>query len=364
MDYDRRSLFVASALLMTSGCARASGDTDDTASADKATGPGRLPRRQPRNWQDFKAIYLHGEGRIIDSGNGGISHSEGQGYGMLLAEHAGDLDAFDRMLRWTDETLARPDVALFRWRYAPNEAVSVADPNNATDGDILIAWALVRAHARWQRPDHLRRARQIILAIRNKLIHGVAGRSLLLPAMTGFVAPDRTTVNPCYYVWPALDAFRRVDGAQAWDILIKDGERLAVDARFGPMKLPCDWIDVMASGAVVPAAAKPPRFGFDAIRVPLYQAAGNRRSLTTDVVAYWRGLAGRGADIPAWIDVRTGEQAPYALSAGGLAVVGRVLGTNGASLAGMSSSPGSDYYSDVLALLSQSLFTRGARSAP
>ena len=50
-------------------------------------------------WPAFKARYMAPEGRIVDTGNGGISHSEGQGYGMLLAEAAGDRAAFDRLWR-------------------------------------------------------------------------------------------------------------------------------------------------------------------------------------------------------------------------------------------------------------------------
>nr|WP_301540442.1 glycosyl hydrolase family 8 [Proteus mirabilis] len=36
-------------------------------------------------WQQFKARYITPEGRVIDSANQNISHSEGQGYGMLMA---------------------------------------------------------------------------------------------------------------------------------------------------------------------------------------------------------------------------------------------------------------------------------------
>ena len=359
MDFDRRALLLATSLLLTSGCAKANGDTvrqpdkprrGKPAAVPAASAPTIAPPATLEDWLHFKASYLQADGRIVDTGNGGISHSEGQGYGMLFAEHANDQEAFNSLSGWTEQVLARKDVALFSWRYAPAEAVPVADTNNATDGDILIAWALMRAHRRWHRPEYGARAAQIRAAISANLIRRQAGRTLLLPALTGFVAPGRTTVNPSYYIWPALDLFRKADGAaSAWAALIADGERLAGETRFGPSHLPSDWIDVADTGVVGPAAGKPPRFGFDAVRVPLYQTMGGRRALAADAIGYWRKLVDSGASIPAWVDVVTGETAPYALSAGGMAVVRRLTGSTAAG----SQNATRDYYSDALSLLAQ-----------
>ena len=138
--------------------------------------------------------------------------------------------------------------------------------------------------------------------------------------------------------------------ASRWDALIADGERLAREARFGPFKLPCDWIDVLDGGTVVPAAGKPPRFGFDALRPPLYQLLGGRRPLTSDAAIYWRDLVDRGGRVPASIDVVTGERAEYALSDGGMAIVRRSLGV---AAPAAKQSRATDYYSDVLSLLAQ-----------
>jgi endoglucanase len=91
-------------------------------------------------WTAFRQIYLSGDGRIVDNGNGGISHSEGQGYGMVLATLVGDRPR-SRPCGWTERTLLRGDVALFAWRYDPRAPNPVADTNNASDGDMLIAWA-------------------------------------------------------------------------------------------------------------------------------------------------------------------------------------------------------------------------------
>jgi endo-1,4-beta-D-glucanase Y len=36
-------------------------------------------------WTSFKSDFLSKDGRIIDNGNGGVSHSEGQGWGVCFS---------------------------------------------------------------------------------------------------------------------------------------------------------------------------------------------------------------------------------------------------------------------------------------
>ena len=45
------------------------------------------------------------DGRIVDDANGDVSHSEGQGYGMLLAVFNDDRQSFAEMWEWTSENL-------------------------------------------------------------------------------------------------------------------------------------------------------------------------------------------------------------------------------------------------------------------
>lgn len=310
MITDRRS-FVGGLLIagMLPGCARAG-------PVPVGSGP----------WRAFAGRFLAADGRIVDSGNGGISHSEGQGYGMLLAEAAGDRDSFDRVWGWTSRTLKRPDMSLYSWRFDPAAPNGVSDTNNATDGDIGIAWALLRAARRWGASDYAAQSAAIRKAIRGNLVRQVGPRTVLLPGLQGFERSGSITLNPSYYVWPALDAFAAADGAAAWSGVIRGGERLILDARFGAAQLITDWVDVTNDGRVIPAVGRPARFGFDAIRVPLYLAWGRRRAALAPYRSFWGGYLARSAPVPAWIDVTSGEQAPYALSDGGMAVVDIVNG--------------------------------------
>jgi endo-1,4-beta-D-glucanase Y len=145
------------------------------------------------------------EGRVVDNANGGISHSEGQGYAMLIAERLDDRPTFETIWRWTQSNLLVRGDGLAAWRWSP-ETPHVADHNNATDGDLLIAWALAQASDRW---------------------HAITAT----------------------------------------------GKTLIGLSRFGPRRLPSNWISV---GRAQPESASsfPAVFGYDAVRIPLYLAWG------------------------------------------------------------------------------------------
>ncbi|MYL96502.1 endoglucanase [Novosphingobium sp. FGD1] len=297
-----------------------------TAACNTGTSQGRTPQVTDSFWTQWRDRYLAPEGRVVDTGNGRISHSEGQSYGLILALRAGDREAFERIAKWTQETLGRQDMALHSWRYDPRQSVPVSDPNNATDGDLVIAWALALGGERWSQPAWLERAAQIRAAIRAHCVVQRFGRSLLLPGIVGFDQPGQVTLNPSYFVWPALDHFAKMDGASAWGAVIRDAEAVTRLSRFGTHGLPCDWVVVTGKDDVAPAPDKPPRFSYDAIRIPLYAVIGGRAALVQPVAQWWRSCLAQQRPIPAFIDVVTGEEANYALSSGGAAIASRLVG--------------------------------------
>jgi endo-1,4-beta-D-glucanase Y len=96
---------------------------------------------QPSEWNLYKARFLDPAGRIVDNANGNISHSEGQGYGLLLSYLADDRGDFDRIWSFTrTEMLVRND-GLAAWKWDPLAKPHVSDTNNATDGDLLMAYS-------------------------------------------------------------------------------------------------------------------------------------------------------------------------------------------------------------------------------
>lgn len=335
MVFDRRGLLLGAGLALVASCAHAKRVVRGKANAV--------------NWSGFKAAFLDPSGRIVDNGNGNVSHSEGQGFGLAMALKARDRASFDTILGWTERTLARSDVTLFSWEYDPRKAVPVGDHNNASDGDIFIAWALAGAAQQWGEPRYAARSSAIRSAIRQHLVLERYGRQLLLPAMDGFATSEAVILNPSYFIWPALDAFRRLDGDGVWGAVIGDSEAIARAAHFGAFGLPTDWIAVSSHDSVTPAPDRPPRFGFDAIRVPLYAIAGHRPALAAPARDFWHDSFATGHPPPAWIDTVTGETAPYTLSPGGLAIAGRLLGLPAPTALA------SDYYAAALQVLAATM---------
>lgn len=229
--------------------------------------------RNGRAWDSYKLRFVSERGRVVDTANGLISHSEGQGYGMLLAVAAGDLEAFRRIWAWTRTELRLRDDALVAWRWDPASEKPVRDLNNATDGDLLIAWALIEASYAWPNNRFSIEARRIATDIgRRAVLWKVAGGPLLLPGVSGFSAEERKrgpVINLSYWVFPALQQFSSIAPEYDWARLIGAGLQLVRTARFGADQLPTDWIS-MGSGAPKPAQGYAAVFSYNAIRIPLY----------------------------------------------------------------------------------------------
>jgi len=226
-------------------------------------------------WRQYKDRFLTSEGRIVDNANGGISHSEGQGYGMLIAERLNDRPTFEAIWQWTQSNLLVRGDRLAAWRWSP-QTPHVADRNNATDGDLLIAWALAEASDRWDVSEYRETARLIVEDLATKVVTSSRFGPILLPASTGFAGkdqPDAPVVNLSYWLFPAFKHLRAVSDSINWDALTATGKTLIELSRFGPRRLPSDWISL---GAAQPAPAHsfPAVFGYDAVRIPFYFAWG------------------------------------------------------------------------------------------
>lgn len=226
-------------------------------------------------WRAYRNRFVTEQGRVVDTGNQSISHSEGQGYGMLLAVAADDRAGFDRIWSWTRANLFVRNDELAAWRWEPDKRPAIADMNNASDGDLLLAWALTEAAEAWGDTSYRTTARRIAVDAGRKLLlldspHG----PLLLPGMTGFAAEERAdgpVINLSYYVFPAFARLPLVAPEFNWAGVSRAGMRLIDKARFGPAALPSDWISVKAS-APVPAAGFPVQYSYNALRIPLYMA--------------------------------------------------------------------------------------------
>ncbi len=265
----------------------------------------------PDAWHAYKARFVTEAGRVVDTANKGISHSEGQGYGMLLAVAADDRAAFDSIWGWTRANLMVRDDELIAWRWEPNQRPAVADMNDASDGDILVAWALTEAAEAWHSLPYKIAARRIAVEVGRKLVipHTASG-AILLPGVMGFAAEDRQdgpVVNLSYWVFPAFARLPLVAPDVDWAGLSRDGMQLVRQTRFGPANLPTEWIS-LHDPAPRPADGFAKTFAYNSIRIPLYIAwAGiGQREIYAPFVAIWPS---RGR-LPI-IDATTGRPTDY-----------------------------------------------------
>jgi endo-1,4-beta-D-glucanase Y len=286
-----------------------------------AAGPAAASPPVDAEWRAFRNRYVTAPGRVIDTANNGISHSEGQGYGMFFAVQFNDRASFDRLWGWTQHNLARRQDGLFAWRYDSRSNFPVSDTNNATDGDIYIAWALAMAAERWGIPDYRAAATRMVEDILKCCVTEVGGRTILLPGTGGFRSAEGTVVNLSYYAFPALRALSRLVSDRRWARLERDGLEMIRDASLGRWRLPPDWLLLPQSGGPsVPAPAWPARFSWDALRVPLNLAWLQADHETIAAARRFWSDPGHRQRPPAWVDLRTGEMPPYAGHAGVRAV--------------------------------------------
>jgi len=269
------------------------------------------------DWETFKRGFVEADGRVVDTGQGRISHSEGQGFAMLFAVHYGDRATFDQAWQWTQRNLQVRDDALMAWRWDPQRGVT--DRNNAADGDILVAWALTRAGEKWQQPDYSAAGKRIAQDIRKRLMRKVAHGLVLLPGLEGFDKAEGMTINLSYWVYPALGELGRVDAAPEWDELARSGTTILQYSYFGRWRLPPDWLKL--GERVAPAGPPPERFGYDAVRIPIYLLWSRRETdaLMKPYRDFWGAFDGARV-VPAWTNLMDDSVDSYGAAAGVRAV--------------------------------------------
>ena len=227
-------------------------------------------------WAVYKQRFVRGDGRVVDNANGNVSHSEGQGFAMIMALAARDRAAFDAIWGFARDRLGVRRDGLFAWRWKPRPIAQVADHNNATDGDILIAWALMEAEAAGWGQRYGKAAQRIRKGLSAMLKHHPTYGTYLRPAAYGF-SPDHQdgvqVLNLSYFVFPALERMAELSGETVWLSAASAGARLVEEASRNRAGLPADWTALSPRTGKVGVAAKfDDDFSYNAVRVPLYMA--------------------------------------------------------------------------------------------
>ena len=317
------------------------------------------------SWQTYRQQFIASDGRVIDHIQQASSHSEGQGYGLLLAARQRDRQGFERILQWTEANLQVRKDALSAWSWGRRRTGNwtIIDSNNATDGDLLIALALLEAHAAWRHDPYRQKALKIITDIRTRLAWEQDGYLLLAPGYYGFDKGSHLVINSGYIVLPAFEKFAAVEDRKFWQRVAKDHLRLMEKNRFARWRLPADWL-ILKDGAVAVDVNRSSFFGYEAIRVPLYLLwAGQKTAL--QVFSDYLMFIDRLGYLPDRINLVDGSISADEAPAGFYAIFARSAGVLGqkelsqkfaAKAAAKSKTESKNYFSQTLYLLSREAF--------
>lgn len=219
-------------------------------------------------WSKWVRSYVN-DGRVIDGHQNGITHSEGQGYGLLLAQAFGDRRVFKELEEWTERHLAVRQDRLMAWKWVPDPHTNVADWHNATDGDLLRAWALLRA----ERDSGWSGYRETALAIAHDIAElclaadpRAPAEWLLMPGAEARHSPERVLFNPSYILPRALRELGAAAGEPRLIHAADHGETVLAELAAGFLP---NWVDVTETGFAKPLEHDL-LWGYDALRIPLY----------------------------------------------------------------------------------------------
>jgi endoglucanase len=258
-----------------------------------ATAPaGRRPRADPPGDEPaarFLQVYMQPDGRVVRLDQGRDTVSEGQAYGLLLAEAAGDQAAFHRIWIWTRQHLQLGD-GLFAFHV--NAAGRVVSREPASDADLLIAWALLRyqgpSAAEWHRDG-----RRVAAAV---LEHEVTtGRDPAVLTAGPWAVGWPATLNPSYWSLPAMQCLAGLTGEREWNRLAARAISLTREITDNGRLLPPDWAGLRADGAVAPerapdGSALRTQYGPDAQRTVVWFATSPDPQARALAARWWRIL--------------------------------------------------------------------------
>jgi endoglucanase len=220
----------------------------------------------------FLGRYVTGDGRVIRRDQGGDIVSEGQAYGMLIAELAGRPALARAIWSWTESHLKQPD-GLFAWHATGSG--QIVDPQSAADADILIAYALLR----YAGPDEGRlhsAGRGVAAAILAHEAVRLASGAPVVTAGPWATSTSPPTINPSYLMPGVFAALASRTHDSRWQRAADSAVRLIAELTAGGARLPPDWA-TLTNGRLVAAAAPGGsagiQYGEDAARTPVWFAS-------------------------------------------------------------------------------------------
>jgi endoglucanase len=229
-------------------------------------------------WSSYESQFVSQDGRVIDPDRNSITTSEGQGYAMFFALVANDSSTFERIRAWTENNLARSDLAqnlpAWSWGQSKDGSWKVLDQNSAADADLWIAYSLIQAGSLWKNVTYSRAGKSLLGQIaKNEVAELPGDGSVLMPGRTElFSTADRWVLNESYSPLPLLVAAAHAEPEGPWRELAA-----ALPGwleRASPSGFAMDWISYSKAGFSAIANPGDNSRGacgsYDAIRVYLW----------------------------------------------------------------------------------------------
>ncbi len=168
------SLFATSSMLAENYFKTILGKTDEETKAkvDQVWNhfftPGDLSKYEEED--QTSVYYLSGnDAFIMDTGSNDV-RTEGMSYGMMISVQLDKPDEFERLWRWSKNNMAygvdTPWDGYFCWQCTTDG--KKFGGSNASDGELYYVTALLLAGKKWNRPDYIDEANEILRKIMSK----------------------------------------------------------------------------------------------------------------------------------------------------------------------------------------------------
>jgi endoglucanase len=280
---------VAALLVMVASC----GTSNE---AEPASGPATMSQPAGPTTATLTAVarsagaaflddYVTEDGRVLRHDQGDDIVSEGQAYGMLIAELADQPATARTIWRWTARHLQRPDHLL---AYHADASGKILDRAPATDADTLAAFALLRYRGAGRDTLHAAGRRLAAAVLERETVTDASGR--LIPVAGTWATGPPAVVNPSYWMPSVYKALARRADDSRWRDVARTTVSLVAAATQSGGTLPPDW-GQLAGSAIIPTASPDgsisTQYGLDAQRVPIWFAAGCGRTAHSLAAAWW-----------------------------------------------------------------------------
>jgi endoglucanase len=207
--------------------------------------PAEIPFQKVlhESWTFYKGRFMKDGERVVSNTFDGTI-SEGQSYALLKSVWMNDPETFRRTWQWTKTHMVRPSDHLLGWRWGKKKDGSegLLNTESATDADEDIAYSLLLAGEKWNKPEYTEDAKAMINDIWQVSVRKINGKYYLLPGDWEGFGWEYITLDPAYLAPYVYRKFAEYDTAHSWNQLADDSyDTLEACSNLTAHKLPPNW---------------------------------------------------------------------------------------------------------------------------